>query len=161
MDKIPRNTLYNAVVKCRKLLERDLALQLEGTYGIHADGTSESLDDLTHLDALGRADRQAIEAAIRHEMAAGASPKQALERYIRESAFTFLNRLAALKLMEHPSQARILQSIGAGDQSKGFQQFSLISPETMRGEPDGGYQFYLELLFADLAHTKYKGGINI
>lgn len=153
MDKALRNTLYNTVVKCRDLLERDQALQLEGTYGIHAGGVLEPLDHLAHLDAVGRADRQAIEAAIRHEEAAGMSRREAVERYVRESAFTFLNRLAALKLMEYSSRALIQPSVGAGDRSKGFQQFALLSPEAMRGQPDGGYRLYLELLFDDLGQA--------
>ncbi|MBW2309141.1 MAG: hypothetical protein JRG73_19635 [Deltaproteobacteria bacterium] len=148
-----RSHIYNAVVQCRRLLESDFSRQLEGTYGVHTDGTFEPLDGLTHLDAVGRADRQAIEAAIRHEEVAGATRQEAVERYVRESAFTFLNRLAALKLMEHPSRALIQPSVGAGDQSKGFQQFSLLSPEAMRAQPGGGYRLYLELLFDDLSQT--------
>ena len=73
MDKALRNTLYNTVVQCRKLLEQDLALRLEGAYGIHADGKMLPLENLSHLDAVGRAARQAIEAAIQHEEAAGAT----------------------------------------------------------------------------------------
>ncbi len=153
MDKSLRNVIYNIVVQCRRLLERDLALQLEGAYGVHADGTVEPLDGLAHLDAVGQADRQAIEAAIRHEEVAGMQRREAVERYVRESAFTFLNRLAALKLMEHPSRALIQPSVGAGDQSKGFLQFSLLSPEAMRAQPDGGYRLYLELLSDDLGQT--------
>ncbi len=156
MDKALRTLLYNAVVKCRRLLEEDFALQLEGAYGIHvADGTVRPLAGLKHLDAVGRADRRAIEAALRHFAAPGteAKPVAAVERYVRESAFTFLNRLAALKLMEHPSRGLIQPSVGAGAQSKGFAQFALLSPEALRGEPDGGYRLYLELLFDDLAQV--------
>jgi hypothetical protein len=161
MDKALRNTLYNTVVQCRQLLERDLALQLEGSYGVHADGTVEPLEGLKHLDAVGQADRQAIEAALQHEEAGGAKRKEAAERYLRESAFTTLNRLAALKLMEHPSRALIQPSVGAREQSRGFQQFGLISPEATRAQPDpsatlrtgGGYRLYLELLFDDLGQT--------
>ena len=161
MDKSLRNTIYTTVIKCRHLLERDLARQLEGTYGVHADGAFEPLESLTHLDAVGCADRQAIEAAIRHEEVAGATRREAVERYVRESAFTFLNRLAALKLMEHPSRALIQPSVGTSDQSKGFQQFSLLSPEAMRAQPGpsaglgtgGGYRLYLELLFDDLGQA--------
>ncbi len=153
MDKALRKVIYNIVVQCRRLLERDLTLQLEGTYGVHADGTVEALEGLAHLDAVGRADRQAIEAALRHEEVAGAGRQEAVQRYVRESAFTFLNRLAALKLMEHPSRALIQPSVGVGDQSKGFQQFSLLSPEAMRAQSDGGYRLYLELLSNDLGQT--------
>lgn len=135
------------------MLERDLTLQLEGTYGVHLDGTVEALNGLTHLDAVGCADRQAIEAALRHEKASGADPREAVERYLRETAFTSIDRLAALKLIENPSRALIQPSVGAGDQSKGFQQFSLISPEATRAQPDGSYRLYLELLFDDLGQA--------
>jgi len=153
MEKALRNVLYTSVVQCRELLERDLALQLEGVYGVHADGAFEPLKSLTHLDAVGRADREAIEAAVRHDQVAGLDRRAAVERYTRESAFTFLNRLAALKLMEHSSRALIQPSVSTGAQSKGFQLFSLLSPEAMRGQPDGGYRLYLELLFDDLGQT--------
>jgi hypothetical protein len=161
MEKTLRNVLYNTVVQCRRLLEDDLALLLEGVYGIHAGGMREPIESLKHLDAVGRADRQAIEAAIDHEQAAGAGQQEAVERFVRESAFTFLNRLAALKLMEHPSRALIQPTIGAADRSKGFVQFGLLSPEATRAQPDpsaglgagGGYRLYLELLFDDLAQA--------
>ncbi len=156
MDKQQRTLLYNAVVKCRRLLEEDFALQLEGTYGIHVTGGSVSpLSGLVHLDAVGRADRRAIEAALRHFAVpgSGTKPAAAVERYVRESAFTFLNRLAALKLMEHPSRSLIQPSVGAGEHSRGFTQFALLSPEALRGQPDGGYRLYLELLFDDLAQV--------
>ena len=153
MEQALRNQLYSTVVQCRRLLESDFSLQLEGTYGVHADGTFEPLKDLAHLDAVGRADREAIEATVRHQEVGGMDRQATVERYVRESAFTFLNRLAALKLMEHPSRALLQPSVGAGDQSKGFQQFSMISPEAMRAQSDGGYRLYLELLFDDLGQA--------
>ncbi len=153
MDKALRNTLYNTIVYCRQLLETDFRQQLEGHFGIHPDGQMEPLTALTHLDAPGRADRRSIEAAIAHDARIDAAPtdrKSALDRFIRESAFTCLNRLAALKLFEHPRRGLIMQAVGAGDQSKGFKQFALVAPVVTRGLPDGGYQLYLELLFDDL-----------
>jgi len=88
MDRSQRTLIYNTVVQCRRLLEEDLARQLEGTYGIHADGAFEPLESLAHLDAVGWADRRAIEAAVRHEElalssvegAAGAGRREAGER---------------------------------------------------------------------------------
>lgn len=152
MDKALRSSLYRTVVDCRRLLERDVTRQLEGVYGIHIDGTIEKLDRLTNLDAVGRADRRAIEAAIQHEESMGVGHDEAVDRFIRETAFTTLNRLVALKLMEHPSRGIIPQTVGAKAQSKGFQQFSLVSPEAMRGQPDRGYRLYLELMLDDLSH---------
>ena len=155
MDKSLRNTLYSTIIQSRHLLETDFRQQLEGYFGIRSNGQMEAIEALTHLDAPGQADRNSIEAALNHETNAGsgrADLKVALERFVRESAFTFLNRIAALKLFEHPRRGILMQSVGAGDQSKGFKQLAMISPEALRGFPDGGYRFYLELLFEDLSH---------
>jgi hypothetical protein len=159
MDKALRSLLYTAVVKCRALLEEDLGLQLEGAYGVHGDGRVEPLAGLTHLDAVGRADRQAVEAALRHFEAAGGNRQQAVERFVRESAYTVLNRLAALKLMEHPSRALIQPSVGAGDRPGASHNSALVSPEAMRSQPDGGYRRYLELLCDDLARIPVLAGL--
>ena len=43
MDKSLRNTLRLAITNCRKLLEEDYARQLEGQYGVHANGNIEAL----------------------------------------------------------------------------------------------------------------------
>lgn len=154
MDKSLRNKLYTAVVSCRRLLETDFTEQLEGAYGIFPDGRLDPPEKLAYfLDAVGRADREAIVAALAHERAAGATALEALQRFVRESAFTFLNRLAALKLMEHPARGLIMPSVGSGPQSKAFQQLGLLSPAALRGQPDGGYRLFLELLFDDLAQA--------
>ncbi|MDD5368151.1 MAG: hypothetical protein PHQ40_03620 [Anaerolineaceae bacterium] len=147
MDSSLRNTLRLIITACRKLLEVDFRLQLEGQYAILAGMDPAGLAGGT----ISGSDRAQIAAALRHEIAQGQGFDQALERYIRESAFTSLNRLAALKLMEHPSRGLIQESIGCGITSKGFTQFALISPEAIRSLPDGGYRLYIELLFDDLA----------
>ncbi|MFW6082966.1 MAG: hypothetical protein ACOC8C_02820, partial [Chloroflexota bacterium] len=153
MQQALRNRLYNTVVNCRRLLEEDFGQQLEGTYGLHADGTFEPLESLSHLDAVGRADRRAIEAYLEHQQAVGMAHVRAYERYVRESAFTFLNRLAALKLMEDPTRALIQPTLKGVEQAKGFQQFAMLSEVALHGEGDRGYRLYLELLFDDLSHA--------
>jgi hypothetical protein len=67
METALRNTLRLAITSCRRLLEEDYFLQLEGRYGIRADGKMEPADSLEHLDAIGLAERASIEAALQHE----------------------------------------------------------------------------------------------
>jgi hypothetical protein len=153
MESITRNALRLAITSCRRLLEEDYFLQLEGQYGIRGDGMMEPLDGMTHLDATGFAERRAIEAALQHDQLQEQDISQALARFVRESAFTALNRFAALKLMENPVRALIMESVGRKTQSKGFRQFILISPEALRDKPDSGYQLYLELLISSLSKT--------
>lgn len=154
MDDSLRAQLYAAVVDCRRRLEKDLARQLEGVYGLRADGAATPSP--AHLDAAGLADREAIRATLAHYSGHysghyGGPDAAATERFVRESAFTWLNRLAALKLMEHPSRALIRPSVGSGADSRGFVEFAQIAPAAMRGQPDGGYRLYLELLAGDLS----------
>lgn len=152
MDKELRNALRTAVVQCRKALEADVGRQLEGTYGILPDGRVLPEDQLGKgwRTAL-RFERERILAAIGHIESYGLPSTQALEQFVRETAFTALNRLAALKLMEHPSRGLIQESVAKGKESRGVQLFQRVSPEACRGEPDGGYRLYLDALFDDLS----------
>ena len=153
MDTEIRNTLRRTITDCRRLLEDDFQLQLEGVYGVAADGSIESIDQLPLLDSQGIADRHAIEAALRHELSYEQNPEGAVERFVRESAFTFLNRITALKLMEHPSRRIVEEAIGHARSSAGFKQFELISPSLVRQFEEGDYRVYLELLFDDLSQS--------
>lgn len=148
-----RNHLRHAISECRVLLEDDFRQQLEGIYGILRDGSAEPVEQLLHLDSSSIADRHAIEAALHHELNYDKNPAEAVERFIRESAFTFLNRITALKLMEHPSRRIVEGAVGSGRNSAGFKQFELISPNLVRQSEDGGYRIYLELLFGDLSQS--------
>ncbi len=151
MDTEIRNTLRNAVVACRRVLEADVQAQLEGTFGIHPDGTIEPIGDMPTLsrDARLAGARGRLEAGVRHLMASGATPADAVDRFAREVAFTYLNRLAALKMME--ARKLIPQSIGAGAESRGFKEFAQVAPAVCRGERDGGYRRYLELMFDEVS----------
>lgn len=153
METTLRNTLRLTITSCRRLLEEDYLLQLEGRYGIRGDGQMESLSVLEHLDATGLAERRSIEAALQHEKLQEKQLPLAITRFVRESAFTALNRFAALKLMEDPTRGLIIESVGQKEQSKGFRQFLMISPEALRNKSDGGYRLYLELLIGDVAQA--------
>jgi hypothetical protein len=152
MDKQTRDFLRQTVIDIRQLLERDFREQLEGTYGILASGHIKPLSGLTHLSASGRKKYQAIISTIEHlQKAENTSLRDAIERFVRESAFTTLNRFAALKLMEAENRRIIRPSVGAYRDSSGFKEFAQVSPELCCAQSDGGYRFYIELLFDDLA----------
>jgi hypothetical protein len=148
-----RNTLRLTITSCRRLLEEDYLLQLEGAYGILPTGVILPVQNIGRLTTTRLAERLSIEAALRHETLQEKELSPAMERLVRESAFTALNRLAALKLMEHPTRGLIVESIGQKELSKGFRQFVMISPEALRDKADGGYRLYLELLLDDLGQT--------
>jgi hypothetical protein len=159
MDKELRNRLRNAVVRCRLILEDEVARQLEGTYGVRPDGTILAAEEF--LASSDRSDewnrkRDELLNAIAHIESGGAARKDAVEQFRRETAFTVINRLVALKLMEHPSRNLIQESVGHWKESRGFVLFQRVSPEVCRAARngdvlDGGYRQYLECLFDDLS----------
>lgn len=157
MEPSLRNALRLTITACRRLLEEDFRLQMEGRFDIKSSKDLKEPKPLSHLDFAGELDRQAIVAAIQHEISEGSSFESALDHFIRESAFTMLNRLAALKLLEHPSRGLIPESIGKKENSRGYKQFVMISPEMIRSaareRTDGGYCLYLRMMFDDLANA--------
>ncbi len=159
MDKDLRNSLRTVVAGCRQVLEEDVRRQLEGTYGVTPRGEFIAPEDVEPyaVDVREwRRDREEILAAIAHIESYGAERGHAVEQFVRESAFTALNRLAALKLMEHPSRGLIPESVGRFKDSKGFVLFQKISPEVCRAARNGpvldrGYRLFLESVFDDLS----------
>lgn len=155
MEQGLRKLILSMVTAARKALEEDVLRQLEGDYGVGASGSVESDEAVARLRDNPRlaAERREIEAAVNHELFATSPgrPADAVERFVREVAFTHLNRLAALKMME--GRGSIPESVGRGRESHGFGLFRQVCPEYTRSEKDAGYRRYLELLFDELAES--------
>ncbi len=101
-DKATRNALARIVGACRALLTEDVRNQLQQVYGFQPDGTVLPLDRLGHLDDQGRETAAALRQWLEHLAAVeiGTEAKRraaAFERMAHETAFTVLNRLAALR----------------------------------------------------------------
>jgi hypothetical protein len=81
--------------------------------------------------------RAKIIAAIEHRRAGGMAKSASVVDYVREAAFTILNRFVALKMLE--SRGLILESISRGEQSSGFGELGRLAPG-LADLPDHGYQ---------------------
>src|SRR3990172_5025705 len=99
-----KSAIKSYVLDLRKTLEAEIEVGLR-RYGISA-GKWRDLGELKHLDDRGIANRIRMEEAIRHEMrragdkSGEAARAEAVRWFIREVAFTHLNRLVALKVLE-------------------------------------------------------------
>ncbi len=147
MDKSKRNLIQKATQDARKLLEDEFGRQLEGTFDILPDGTVAP-EPGEHLDPAQRIVRRKIVAAIEHEKAGGLSKKEAAAAYLREAAFTFLNRFVALKMVE--ARGLSLECVSKAEQSSGFKEFCGLAPG-LAELPDKGYRLYIESLFDELS----------
>ncbi|MFW5878574.1 MAG: Eco57I restriction-modification methylase domain-containing protein [Myxococcota bacterium] len=147
MDKEVRNRIQRATQAARSLLEREYQEQLEGEFDIRLDGTIAPKPG-AHLDASERLLRGKLVAAVEHVGAGGLGPDEAVAAYLREAAFTTLNRFVALKMLE--ARGLLQECISRVDQSPGFKEFIGLAPGLVQ-LPDHGYRLYIESLFDEIA----------
>ena len=155
-DQKTRNLLQNLVSECRRLLTTEFTTKLQELYGIQPTGTVADLPTLTHLTDEQLEVARLLRARIAHLeaglLASGAKPdaaaRDAVNRVIREQAFTVLNRLAALRLCEE--RGLVLECVRQGVNSEGFQLF-LQSAGAGLGDTHDAYATYLRCLCDELA----------
>lgn len=148
MDKDTRNAIERATQKARKLLEEDFAAQLEGDFDVHRDGEVAARAG-KHLSARQAFARERIVAAIEHKRAAGMSAADAARDYLRDAAFTTLNRFVALKMLE--ARELVQECITKGEQSGGYREFCGMAPGLPLLPESAGYRLYIESLFDELS----------
>lgn len=148
MDKSTRNAIERATQRARKLLEGDFAAQLEGDFDVCGDGTMAAKGG-SHLSARQAFQRERVVASIEHKRSAGMSAADSVADYLRDSAFTTLNRFVALKMLE----ARVLvqECITKGEQSAGYREFCGMAPGLPLLPESAGYRLYIEALFDELS----------
>ncbi|MGV8073349.1 MAG: Eco57I restriction-modification methylase domain-containing protein [Syntrophobacteraceae bacterium] len=146
MDKPTRNLIQKATQDARHIIEQEYAEQLEGTYDILLDGSIIS-EPGAHLDAVQRLIREKIISAIEHERAKGGVSPDSVATYLREAAFTTLNRFVALKMLE--ARGLVQECITKGEQSNGFKEFTGLA-SGLASLPDHGYRLYIESLFDEI-----------
>ena len=125
LDGGQRSQLERLVVRARRLLEEDLAAGAEGRFGLHDDGRVEPLGAL-QLDPTAAVAREELVEVVDHLRSLGESPASAIQRVVREAAFTHLNRLIAVRIAE--AVGLLPESLASGEQSAGFQQFGELAP---------------------------------
>ncbi len=148
MDKDTRNAIERATQRARRLLEEDFAAQLAGDFDVLMDGTVADRAG-KHLSARHALWRERIVAAIEHKRAAGMSAADAARDYLRDAAFTTLNRFVALKMIE--ARDLVQECITKGEQSAGYREFCGMAPGLPLLPDSAGYRLYIESLFDELS----------
>lgn len=114
-DAIKKMTLT-----ARRLLTEEVNNQLEEIYGFLQNGEFKPAEDYPAIknNPYATETRRLIEEFVKNEKLAGASPNKAREKLVRETAFTWLNRFVAFKMLE--ARKLIRQTISRGENSNGF-----------------------------------------
>jgi hypothetical protein len=119
---------------------------LEGTYDILLDGTISEQPG-SHLSGRQKVTREKLVAAVAHKRSTGLKPKEAVDAYLREAAFTTLNRFVALKMLE--ARKLVQECVSKGEDSSGFREFTALAPGLVAVE-EKGYRLYIETLFDEI-----------
>ncbi|MGO4286464.1 Eco57I restriction-modification methylase domain-containing protein, partial [Bosea sp. TAB14] len=145
-DDATRGRLQTFVTKSRLVLTDEFTKQFQQDFGLDPNsGTVSPLDSLSHLDdqrlATARLLREIFEHYLPAAMGSGAETrKTTLDRMVREQAFTTLNRLAALRMME--ARGLVRECVGKGYQSQAFQLYQRVAG-TALGETGDAYRVFL------------------
>lgn len=152
-DDKTRNRLQRLVSDCRGLLSDEFAIQAQQTYGLDPNsGEVTSLDRLGHLTDRERHTAQLLRDTLAHYLAGDEDDKAhriaAIDRIIREQAFTVLNRLAALLMME--ARGLLRPAVSQGQQSEAFELYKMVARSAL-GETGDAYRVFLFSLFDEFA----------
>lgn len=152
-DQSTRGRLQKLVNSCRGLLSDEFSIQFQQTYGLDPKtGEVTPMVRLTHLDDRQRHTAEVLRHTLAHYLGADADDTDhriaVLDRMVREQAFTVLNRLAALLMME--ARGQLIESVSKSYQSRGYQLYSKIAGMAL-GETGQAYQVYLFSVFDELA----------
>jgi len=144
-DDATRGQLQKFVGDARTLLTTEFTNQFQQEYGLDPEsGDVASLDTLT-LDDQRLETARILRQIFDHYLASaiGSSVevrKSVLGRMVREQAFTTLNRLAALCMME--ARGLVMECVAKGYQSKAFQLYQRVAGSAL-GETGDAYRVFL------------------
>jgi hypothetical protein len=154
LDQATRNRLQRFVTDARELLTDEFTRQLQQDYGMDPQaGTVADIATLSHLDDANLETAQLLRDIRAHYLGvqSGSSSKvqkDILTRIAREQAFTVLNRLAALRMME--ARGLLRESIAKDYQSDGFSLYARLAGPAL-GDKGETYRCYLFSVFDEFA----------
>ncbi len=152
-----RIRLQRFVADARSLLTDEFTRQLQATYGMNPE-TGEVADIRSLPPGLTPSQRETahlLRDTLAHYLANAEKGKEkarkaaAIERIVREQAFTVLNRLAAIRMSE--ARGFLTESLAKGYNSKGFEAFIFYTAGSSLGEKGDAYRHYLFSLFDEFS----------
>jgi Eco57I restriction-modification methylase len=157
MTSNAKHALAATIRSLRSRLLNDLHAATETTYRLGVSGHASGLDEANRVRR-GRLEAWIAE-QVRTQRAdgevAGRSEEDFRLEAEKQAAYTLLNRLVLLRLMEAPGPSgqplRTPAVVTGGWESRGYLDFRDIAPGLVRDDATEGYAFLLRLIFEDLA----------
>jgi hypothetical protein len=150
-----KKALSSTIRGLRQRLLEDLRLATESAYRLSVRAQDAGLDEAA------RTKRQRLDSWLDEQLRAQAAGGRCRQRddFLREAeqqaAYTLLNRLVILRLMEEPGPSgqplRKPALIKGGWGSSAYQDFRDLARGVVRDDPTEGFGFLLQLVFEELA----------
>ena len=151
-DNQTRNRLQKFVTQTRSLLVEDFLTQLQSLYGIQPNGHITDFNNMTHLDKDECIIAQLLRERIKYLDNCIETDYDkiavAIDRLLRELAFTILNRFAAIRMSEE--RGIINESVVNGFSSKGFKIY-LATTGSSLGDTYERYKNFIYCLWDELS----------
>lgn len=152
-----RSAIHDMTLKARELLIGETRDLLQGIYGLDSKGKFEDVKRLPAVQSMPevRATRTRLEKFLNDEEQAGLKRPEAVDKLVKEAAFTHLNRLVAFKMMEarklirgtldryQESNAFKFYLAEHEDSLRLYEQGSLPQNEVGEGPRDQAYRHFL------------------
>jgi hypothetical protein len=148
VDKQARSAIDRATQRARRLLEEEFAEQLEADFDVLRSG-EVAPQPSPHLTPPQVYQRSRIVAVLEHKRAVGMTTAAAVTDYIRDAAFTTLNRFVALKMLE--ARELVQECVSRSEESAGYREFCGMASGLPMLPAGAGYRLYIESLFDELS----------
>ena len=144
-DDATRGRLQKFVGDARTVLTTEFTNQFQQDYGLDPESGNVASLDALKLDDQRLETARILRQIFDHYLASaigqsGEVRKAVLGRMVREQAFTTLNRLAALRMME--ARGLVMECVAKGYQSKAFQLYQRVAGSAL-GETGDTYRLFL------------------
>lgn len=152
-----RSAIHDTTLRARELLTAETRDLLQSIYGLDSKGKFEDVKRLPAVQSLPevRTTRTRLEKFLNDEEQAGLKRPEAVDKLVKEAAFTHLNRLVAFKMMEarklirgimdryQESNAFKFYLAENEDSLRLYEQGSLPQNEVGEGPRDQAYRHFL------------------
>jgi type I restriction-modification system DNA methylase subunit len=128
MNIMDKSAIHEMTLQARQILTSEIEEMLQGVYGLdsrHNFAKEEKIPALREMPELLQT-RRRLDKRLADEVSAGLSRAEAAKKLVKEAAFTHLNRLVALRMMER--RGLIEGTLERYQDSRGF-LFYLAEPE--------------------------------
>lgn len=151
MNSEQKRAIKSTILECRGILEKDIE-QVLINLGIYVDQEWADINNLINLNEEHRKIRENIEQVIEKLVKGGFERSKAVREYIKEVSYTYLNRIAALRVLEARGLIdEILVSRSEnGDKSFINSRFYEVAREYCKYNMDAGLAYIINLMFEEI-----------